>query len=76
MPLAIEEPAMGSRHRQLATGAFVPLLIGSFAVFDLTQKSRFASFHTVDVVQLVASGMCFGIALTALIEFLRKPQSH
>jgi hypothetical protein len=74
MPLAIEELAMSSRHRHLATGAFVPLLIGSFAVFDLMQKPRFASFHTVDVVQLVASGMCFGIALTAVIEFLRKPR--
>jgi hypothetical protein len=66
---------MSSRHRYLASGAFVPLLIGLFAVFDLTQKPRFASFHTVDVIQLVASGMCFGIALTALIEFLRKPRA-
>jgi hypothetical protein len=60
---------------KLASGVFVPLLIGLFAVFDLTQKSRFAAFHTVDVVQLVASGMCFGIALTALIEFIRKPRT-
>jgi hypothetical protein len=76
MPLVIEEAAMSSRHTHLATGAFVPLLIGSFAVFDLTQKPRFANFHTVDIVQLIASGMCFGIALTALIEFLRKPRSQ
>jgi hypothetical protein len=65
---------MSSRHTHLATGAFVPLLIGFLAVFDLTQKPRFASFHIVDVVQLIASGMCFGIALTAVIEFLRKPR--
>jgi hypothetical protein len=75
MPLVIEEPEMSDRHTHLATGAFVPLLIGFFAVFDLMQKPRFANLHTVDVVQLVASGMCFGIALTSLIEFLRKPRS-
>ena len=65
---------MSGRQTHLATGAFVPLVFGLLAVYDLTQKPRFASFHTVDVVQLVASGMCFGIALTALIEFFRKPR--
>jgi len=65
---------MSSRPTHLATGAFVPLLIGFFAILDLTQKPRFANFHTVDVVQLVASEMCFGIELTAVIEFLRKPR--
>jgi hypothetical protein len=59
---------------RLATGLFVPLLLGLFGVFDLTQRPRFANFHTVDVVQLLASGMCFGIALTALIDFVRKPR--
>jgi hypothetical protein len=59
---------------KLATGLFVPFLLGFFGVFDLTQRPRFANFHTVDVVQLLASGMCFGIALTALIDFVRKPR--
>jgi hypothetical protein len=59
---------------KLLTGLFVPLLIGLFGVFDFTQRPRFANFHAVDVVQLLASGMCFGIALTALIEFVRKPR--
>ena len=57
---------------KLATGLFVPLLIGLFGVFDLTQRPRFADFHRVDVVQLLASGMCLGIALTALIDFVRR----
>jgi hypothetical protein len=59
---------------KLSTGLLLPLLIGMFGVFDLTQRPRFANFHTVDIVQLLASGMCFGIALTALIEFVRKPR--
>jgi hypothetical protein len=63
---------MSNRYRYVATGVFVPFLIGLGGFFDLTQKPRFASFHSVDVVQLVACGMCFGIALTGLIEFLRR----
>jgi len=66
---------MSSRYRYLVSGAFVPLVIGLFGVFDLTQRPRFANFHSVDVIQLIASGMCFGIALTALIEFVRKPRT-
>jgi hypothetical protein len=60
---------------KLATGAFLPLVIGLFGLFDLMQRPRFAGFHRVDVVQLIASGMCFGIALTAVIEFIRKPRA-
>ena len=67
---------MSSRYRHLASGTFVPLIIGLFGVLDLTQKPRFAVFHRVDVLQLVASGMCFGIALTALIEFIRGPRAQ
>jgi hypothetical protein len=66
---------MSGRNTHLLSGAFVPLIIGIFGVVDLTHKPRFASFHSVDVVQLIASGMCFGIALTALIEFIRGPRT-
>jgi hypothetical protein len=39
--------------------------------FNLTQRERFSSFHTVDVLQLLATGMCLGIALAALFALLR-----
>ncbi len=66
---------MSNRYIHLSTGVFVPFLIGAGGFFDLTQRPRFATFHTVDVIQLLAAGMCFGIALTGLIEFLRKPRT-
>jgi hypothetical protein len=28
-------------------------------------------YHTVDIVQLIASGMCFGAAIYAFVTFLR-----
>jgi hypothetical protein len=75
MPGTIEDFPMSNRYRHIATGVFVPLFIGLVGFRDLTQRPRFASFHTVDVVQLLACGMCLGIALTGLIEFLRGPRS-
>jgi hypothetical protein len=51
---------------------FVPLFIATmgFAAFaNMASSPRFAMFHTIDVVRLIASGMCFGAALAALLIF-------
>ena len=54
-------------------GAIVaPLVVGLIGFFTLLQRPRFADIHTVDVVQLLASGMCFGVALAALVFWLRN----
>ncbi len=59
------------------TGGVFPstaLFIGLLGLFELIAKPRFQMYHPVDVVQLIASGMCFGVALMWLIERLRdKP---
>jgi hypothetical protein len=49
----------------------MPFLIGMIGFFTLTRRPRFELFHTVDVLQLLATGMCFGIALAALLMILR-----
>jgi len=43
------------------------LVIGLVGFGNVSRNPRFDSFHAVDVLQLIASGMCFGIALAALI---------
>jgi hypothetical protein len=63
---------VASRSRGVFPGA--ALFIGLIGLFDLVEKPRFQTYHTVDVLQLVASGMCFGVALMWLIGRLRdKP---
>jgi hypothetical protein len=57
---------MRSRH---AGG--VAAMIGLIGLMPLTRNARFESFHTVDVLQLLASGMCFGVALAGLFNKLR-----
>jgi hypothetical protein len=51
------------------------LLFGLLAVLDIASKPRFASFHGSDVVQLVAAGMCIGVALVKLVGCFRGPSS-
>ncbi|SPE42368.1 exported hypothetical protein [Candidatus Sulfopaludibacter sp. SbA3] len=45
---------------------FVLVLIGAIGLGNVARSPRFAAFHTVDVVQLVASGICFGVVLASL----------
>jgi hypothetical protein len=50
----------------------VPLLIGIIGLTVVTRNPRFADIHAVDALQLLASGMCFGISLGAMIGWLRR----
>jgi hypothetical protein len=64
-----------SRNRMTVPSIVAPLIIGMIGLFSLTRNPRFQSFHTVDVLQLIASGMCFGVALAALLMLLRGRRS-
>lgn len=68
---------MPGRRRSLAATVFVLIIIGSIGFFNLTRHPRFQAFHTVDVIQLIATGMCYGVALAGIIVFLRRsPQER
>ena len=61
-----------SNRRTFAPKVFVPLFIASMglaAFSNMASSPRFAAFYTIDVVRLMASGMCFGAALAALLIF-------
>ena len=60
-----------------------PLLAPLIAVFiglvgfgNVSRNPRFASFHAVDILQLLASGMCLGVALSGLIASRRADASR
>jgi hypothetical protein len=62
-------------RKALVSAIFLPILIGCVGLMHLTQQPRFQSFHNADVLQLIAPGMCFGVALFALILLLRGPRT-
>ncbi|MEP6919165.1 MAG: hypothetical protein ABJC89_26220 [Acidobacteriota bacterium] len=62
-------------RRQTLSGVLVLLFVGLGGFFTLASRPRFEMFHTVDVVQLIATGMCFGAALQMLAMFFRGGRS-
>ena len=53
-----------------------PLLFGLMGVARIIGSSRLAAIRAVDIVQLIAIGMCFGVALTTLVIFLRRSRDR
>ena len=45
----------------------IVLILGAVGLSNMARTSRFESIRAVDMVQLVACGMCFGVALTLLL---------
>jgi hypothetical protein len=66
---------MKSRGGIFIAGVFMPLIIGLAGYMNLMSKPRFVEFHTVDVLQLLATGACFGIALAVVVAIIRKPRT-
>jgi cyanate permease len=56
--------------------ASVALVIGMIGLAGLTGNPRLQTYRAVDVVQLVASGACFGVALTLLLARRRIAQGE
>ncbi len=52
----------------------VLLVVGLIGLSTLAARPRFQAYHTVDVLQLLASGMCFGVALAQVLP-RRRGQS-
>jgi hypothetical protein len=63
------------RIRRRLVPFWVPLLLGLMILASAVSRPRMAEVHGSDIVQLIASGMCFGVALTTLIMFIRERRS-
>lgn len=46
----------------------VLIAIGLLAYYTVAHGPRFDQFRAVDIVLLVATGLCFGVALTLLLN--------
>jgi hypothetical protein len=62
-------------RKALVSAFAMPLIIGLVGLTNLMHQPRFESFRNVDVLQLLASGMCFGVALSALFALVRVPRN-
>ena len=80
--VSLRKPLQPGRVNQAVTPLFRTLhrsdrrssmagIFGLIAFINVSRNPRFALIHTVDVVQLIACGMCFGVALARLIAARR-----
>jgi hypothetical protein len=47
-----------------------PLILGGFSLATVTRRPRFTSIYTVDVLELIAAGIMFGLALRAFAMWM------
>jgi hypothetical protein len=66
---------MNNRNRPSIVIWIGPVLIGLVGVYRVTQSPSFAVYRVVDILQLLASGLCFGAALTGVIFWLGRTRS-
>jgi hypothetical protein len=62
-------------RKVLGSAIFAPIIIGSVGLVNLMHQPRFEAYRTVDVVQLLGTGACYGVALFALVLLLRGPRA-
>ena len=53
----------------------IPLVVGFAGFYRVAQSPGFQMYRTVDIVQLLGSGVCFGAAMVGIIFMLRGAQS-
>lgn len=62
-------------RKQLLPTILILIFIGSLGLYRVSSNPRFEAYHNVDIIQLIASGVCFGVALTTLVALIRGSRS-
>ena len=65
---------MDDRKRPLLAVLILPailVIVGFAGLNRVMQSPNFAIYRTVDIVQLLGSGVCFGVAMILIIIVLR-----
>jgi hypothetical protein len=62
-----------SRRKTAVSSIVISLVVGIIGLTTVASRPRFSGYATVDVLQLLACGMCFGLALAGLVRGWRRP---
>jgi len=60
-----------SRRKTAIPTIAVSLVVGIVGLTTVAGRPRFSGYATADVLELLASGMCFGLALAGLLRLWR-----
>jgi hypothetical protein len=59
------------KHRRPYLVPLFVAVMGVIALYNVSTRPGFQAFRGVDVVGLIASGMCFGAAIALTVLFMR-----
>ena len=59
------------RRKTAVAMIVISVVVGITSLTTVSGRPRFSGYATVDVLELLASGMCFGIALVGIVQALR-----
>jgi hypothetical protein len=62
---------MDNRKRPPIVIWLVPLMAGLAGFYRVMQSPNFEMYRTVDIVQLLGSGVCFGATMVGVISMVR-----
>lgn len=65
---------MNNRHRFLRI-FFVVTFFGVLNLLHMLSSPAWANFRGVDVVRLIGTGMCFGVAIVSFVVYRRDRHS-
>jgi hypothetical protein len=68
-----------AKSRTMWSSFALMIIFGSLEFMRATKSPRFEMLHAIDIVELMASGMCIGVAMATLgmiIKGSRKPESQ
>lgn len=61
---------MSNRGKAVLSAVVMPILFGAISLMYVMRTPRFANLHTVDVLQLLIAGACFGVALSGVFMLI------
>jgi len=59
------------RRKTAVAMIVISIVVGITSLTTVISRPRFSGYAAVDVIELVASGMCFGVALVAIVRSVR-----
>ncbi len=60
------------RRKTAVAMIVISVVVGITSLTTVISRPRFSGYATVDVLQLLASGLCFGIAFVGIVRALRN----
>ena len=63
------------KRKTLMLSTFACIIWGVFTLVRVMEQPQFRSYQNGDVVRLILSGICFGVALTGLLSLVGRAKT-